>query len=416
MAINHASANTGGNSTVSTLNGLFKEVYAKEVMNLVPDNVVLLNMVDFVPQDKVTGNLYHQPVILGHEHGMTYGGPDGNAFALNDAIAGQVRDATVQGYEFLLRTQISYAVAARSAKSHAAFERGTKLIVANMIRSFAKRLECVLFYGQKELALVGTTQNSTTVAISAASWAPGIWIGSENAQIQIYDTTGVTLRGTYEVDGVNMELRTLTVDQSANLTAGDRIFWKGAAGNEFKGLQAIIEETSNLFGISPSSYSLFKGVEYDAGNADLSFAKIQQAIARGVEKGLDEDVVCMVNPRTWAKLLTDQAALRMYDSSYSMKELDNGSQAIKFHAQNGAVEIRPCTYVKESVAFIVPPKELLRVGSTDVTFKLPMADGEDQFFLNLPSNAGFELRAYSDQALFTGSPGKLILIENIVNS
>lgn len=417
MAITHPAANTGGNSTVSTLNGLFKEVYADKVLNLMPDNVVLLNMVDFVPQDKVTGNLYHQPVILGHEHGMTYGGPDGNAFSLNEAIAGQVRDATVQGYEFLLRTQISYAVAARSAKSQSAFERGTKLIVANMIRSFAKRLECVLFYGQKELALVGANSSaSTVVQISDASWAPGIWIGAENAQIQIYDATLATLRGLREVEGVDMELKQITVDAALTLTAGDRVFWKGAQGNEFKGLQAIIQETSSLFGINPSQYSLFKGVEYSAGSADLSFSKIQQAIARGVEKGLDEDVVCMVNPRTWAKLLSDQAALRMYDSSYRMAEAENGSQSIKFHAQNGVVEIKPCTYVKEGLAFIIPPKELMRVGSTDVTFRLPGRDQQDDFFLELPTNAGYELRAYSDQALFTGSPGKLILITSIVNS
>jgi hypothetical protein len=416
MAINQPAANTGGNSTSSTLNGLFKEIYADKVMNLVPDNVVLLNMVDFVPQDKVTGNLYHQPVILGHEHGMTYGGSDGTAFTLNDAIAGQVRDATVQGYEFLLRTQISYAVAARSAKSQSAFERGTKLIVANMIRSFAKRLECVLFYGQKELALVKTTQNSATLEITDASWAGGIWIGAENAQIQVYDSTLVTLRGLREIDGVDMELKTLTLDSTINVTAGDRVFWKGAMGNEFKGLQAIIQEASSLFGINPSAYSLFKGVEYSAGSADLSFGKIQQAIARGVEKGLDEDVVCLVNPRTWAKLLTDQAALRVLDSSYETTKTENGSKAITFYAQNGMVEIRPCTYVKESVAFIVPPKELMRVGSTDVTFRLPGREQQDEFFLELPTAAGFELRAYSDQALFTGSPGKLILISAIVNS
>jgi hypothetical protein len=57
MAINQPAANTGGNSTSSTLNGLFKEVYADKVMNLVPDNVVLMNLVDFVPQDKTLGNL-----------------------------------------------------------------------------------------------------------------------------------------------------------------------------------------------------------------------------------------------------------------------------------------------------------------------------------------------------------------------
>jgi hypothetical protein len=403
-------------NTVSTLNGLFKEKYANKVMNLVPDNVVLMNMVEFASQDQALGNLFHQPVILGHEHGMTYGGSQGTAFSLNDAIAGQVKDATVQGYEFLLRTQISYAVASRSAQSEAAFERGTKLIVANMIRSFAKRLECALFYGQKELGKASGAMVLTALTVSTADWAPGIWVGAEKGIIDIYDSTGVTLRGSAQINGVNLETRVLTLDSNiASVVAGDRLFWKGANGNEFKGLHAIMTESSSLFGISPSQYSLFKSVEYDAGAAQLSFAKIQQAIARGVEKGLDEDVVCMVNPRTWAKLLSDQAALRLYDSSYSTSKAENGSQSIKFYAQNGVVEIRPCTYMKEGLAMIVPPKELMRIGSTDVTFKLPGREGQDQFFLEIPGNAGYELRAYSDQALFCAAPAKLILIHNVDN-
>lgn len=413
MAINAPSQNT-----VATLNGLFKEVYGDKVQNLVPDNVVLMNMIDFVPMEKQLGNLYHQPVILGHEHGLSYGGSAGTAFNLNDAIAGTVRDATIQGYEFLLRSQIAYAVAARSAGSKAAFERGTKLIVANMVRSFAKRLETSLFYGAKELGLASGAMVGTALTLSTASWAPGIWVGAENAQIEIYDSTGVTLRSVREIDGVNLETRTLTLDANdATVVAGDRIFWKGANGNEFKGLHAIMTETSSLFGINPSAFSLFRASEYSAGSADLSFQKIQQAIARGVEKGLDEDVVCLVNPKTWSKLMTDQAALRMYDSSYSMEKAENGAQAIKFFAQNGAVEIRPCTYVKESLAFILPPAELMRVGSTDITFKLPGVDnGEEAFFLPIPNVAGYEIRAYSDQALFCSAPGKLVLIKDIVNS
>jgi hypothetical protein len=35
------------NVTVSQLDGLFKRVYADKVHNLVPDNVMLYNMVDF---------------------------------------------------------------------------------------------------------------------------------------------------------------------------------------------------------------------------------------------------------------------------------------------------------------------------------------------------------------------------------
>jgi hypothetical protein len=58
--------------------------------------------------------------------------------------------------------------------------------------------------------------------------------------------------------------------------------------------------------------------------------------------------------------------------------------------------------------------ELIRVGSTDITFRRP-GQG-DEFFKDLENSAGYELRAYTDQALFCSAPGKLVLIDSIVNS
>ena len=72
-------------STVDTLNGLFKESYASKIRDLVPEGVKLLNMISFNSSDKAPGNLYHAPVTLGLEHGVTYGGADGNVFLLNAA-------------------------------------------------------------------------------------------------------------------------------------------------------------------------------------------------------------------------------------------------------------------------------------------------------------------------------------------
>lgn len=56
-------------NTVTTLNGLFKEVYADKIENLIPDGVKLLKLVPYIEAAKEIGNLYHQPVQLSHEHG-----------------------------------------------------------------------------------------------------------------------------------------------------------------------------------------------------------------------------------------------------------------------------------------------------------------------------------------------------------
>ena len=51
-------------NVVSTLNGLFKTVFADKVEDLIPDGVVLRNMIPFAPKDKQLGSKYQQPCDL----------------------------------------------------------------------------------------------------------------------------------------------------------------------------------------------------------------------------------------------------------------------------------------------------------------------------------------------------------------
>jgi hypothetical protein len=401
-------------NTLSTLNGLFKEVYAKELENLIPDGVKLINRIPFAKRDSQLGNQYHQPVILGHEHGVTFAGPGEDAFALNAPIAGVIKDATIRGTQMVLRSALGYASASRSVEGGAkAFMQATKFLVANMLRSVTKKLEIEMFYGQVGYGAVDSIA-SNVITISTASWAPGIWAGAENMPIEIRDAAGTTSRGEAIITKVSFENKTITVNVApAGVIATDVIWHKGAYGKEFAGIHKIITNTGELFGINASDYTLWKGNEYSASSAALSFNKIQDAIAKAVEKGLDSDVVVFVNPNTWSDLLTEQAALRQYDASYSSSTAENGAREIKFHAQNGMVEIAPSIYVKESFAYVLCLDEMMRIGSTDVTFRRPGKG--DEFFRELENSAGYELRAYTDQALFCHSPGKNVLIKEITN-
>lgn len=167
-----------------------------------------------------------------------------------------------------------------------------------------------------------------------------------------------------------------------------------------------------LFGIDASVYTLWTANVFDPGSLSaLSFAIIQQAISAGVSKGLDNDVVVLINPGHWSDLLTEQAAFRMYDSSYSTQQIENGGKSLKFYGQNGAIEIVPSIYVKEGYAYVISLEDFCRVGSTDVTFKRP-GQG-DNFFRDMEDSAGYELRCYTDQALFCSKPGKNVLIKNL---
>lgn len=403
-------------NTVAQLNGLFKETYGDSVENLIPEGVKLVSKIPFVKKEKQPGAFYHQPVVLSNEHGISFGDGSGDAFALNSPSASVMKDATVRGTELLLRGSMSYAAVSRSVGGgQKAFEDASKHLVRNLMNSIAKYLEILMLYGQVGIGAVSSVSGSDLVVLEA-EWAPGIWAGAEGMSIEIRDdVTPFTLRGTAKITAVNLETRTLTVDvMPAGVVANDVIWFSGAYGKEMAGLHKIITSSASLFGIDSSVYNLWRGNQYVISPAAaLSFNILSDALARAVEKGLDSSVLCVVNPRTWSDLMTEQAALRRYDSSFKSKEGEQGSESLMFHSQNGSIEIISSIYCKEGYAYLFPLDEMMRVGSTDITFRMPGYG--DEFFRHLNDNAGFELRCYSDQALFCFAPGKLVLISGIDN-
>lgn len=411
-------------NTVATLDGHFKEVYASKIRDLVPEGMKMLKLAEFSAAEKLLGNLYHQPVVLGLEHGFTYGGSAGEAFLLNAAVASPNRDAQVKGHELVLVSAISVGAASRSISSKAAFEQETKRLVQNMLKSTQIRMEIQLMYGQSGIAKVAIVAGNL-LTICGSEWAAGIWSGSKNAALEIRSQAGV-LRGTCNVVKPDLKNQTVEVDVmpagvSGNVDSenagADVVYFKGAYNKEFAGLHKIITNTSTIFNIDAAEFDLFKGNTVlcgtsEAAKAFISFEKVEEAIALCMEKGLtEEDVVCLVNPKHWNKLMTEQAAKRQYDTSYSSEKMENGSKSLIFYGQNGKIEIHASLFVKEGFAYIFPPAELERIGSSDITFERPGFPGK--FFREMETSNGYELRAYSDQALFTSAPGKMAVLKYI---
>lgn len=383
--------------------------------------------IKFIAKDKQNGSLYHQPVVLGLEHGVTFS-TGGDAFTLNDAIAGATKDAQVQGAQMVLRSVLSYTAASRAmANDGKSFESATKFLVGNMLRSMTRKLEIELLYGAGATpagsgAGVGYGAVSAVsgagpyvITMTTASWAPGIWAGSEGMIIEFADSGLTATHGTGVVTLVDMDARTVTITLSTGTApvATDILFHNGAFGNEFAGIHKILSNTGSLFNISAATYNLWKGNSYNVGG-QLSIAHILTAASRAVEKGLDQKVKVYVNPRGWTNLISAETARRTYDGSYKPGEFENGASSIKFHGQNGEIEVEPSIFVKEGFAYMLIMEELVRIGSSDVTFKRP-GQG-DEFFRDLESAAGYELRAYTDQAVFSSCPGKMCLLTGIVNA
>jgi hypothetical protein len=403
-------------NTLDQLNGFFKETYADKLEKLIPEDTPLMSAIDFMSAEKQPGGSYNQPVILGLEHGVTFGSADDDAFNLNPSISGVTKNAQVKGHPLVLRSAMGYTAASRAAQGgRQSFEDASKYLVANMLRSVAKKLEIEMLYGQMGYGTV-LSNSSTVITLNTAEWAPGIWAGAEGMPIEIRDTTGATSKGEYSVTAVSFENRTITVSSSpGTLVDGDVIWHKGAYGNEFVGIHKMLSQSSGtLFGINVASYALWKGSSYSAASGALSFAKLNKAVARAVEKGMGaKKLMCLINPRAWSDLLNDQAALRKYDASYSSSKFVNGAKALEFYAHSATMEIMSSIYVKEGYAYLLSIEDYMRVGSSDVSFNRRGREGE--YFRELENTAGWELRIFCDQALFNSAIGRSVLITGIVN-
>ena len=91
-------------NTTSTLDGIFKEIYAAALENLIPENSPFQRMAGFSQADKV-GDGFHQPVVLTQEGGITHAAAGDGAFTLSSAIAMTTKDAIVDGYQTAIRSQ-----------------------------------------------------------------------------------------------------------------------------------------------------------------------------------------------------------------------------------------------------------------------------------------------------------------------
>lgn len=427
-------------TAIANLTGLFYEKYADKIETLYQSAAILKDDVSFVKASQQNGGNFNQPVVMSPEQGFTYAAPNaaGGPLAMNSAISMVMQNAQVLPYQMSARWVLDYESANRSVAG-GAFEPAAMLQMQNVLEQADNRVELSLLYGQEGLGVADSSVNvsatSTDLTYSVGSWADATFGVSLNAQVQFFDTvTGALISSgadsIFTITRVTTLTRVVRVTGTATgITALDiaaaagsvDTFFNGARTsaavfNEMPGLSKIITNTGSLFNIDAAVYDLWKGNTYSAGSAALTFAKLQSAIALPVGKGLIEDVTVYVNPKTWGNLLTEQSALRKYDSSYSETTTKNGSKALVFFSQNGKMTIKSHPFVKQGDAFAIPLARFRRVGSTDISFVTPTSNGSKQMWTDLPDVMGYQAKLYSGQTLFTSSPAKTVKITAIVNS
>lgn len=417
---------------------LFKRVYGKLNDNILPETQPLQKALPFAEKQR-TGESYIEGVVLTNEVGITMSN-SGELFELNPAVAGVVKQATVNPYVMVLPSVLPWSMASRSVGNEQAFFNATKFLVKNNLRSHARFREAIYLYGQSA-ALLGyvsfatavyrgasftngtgtlTLPDSTTVAftngINVASklillapgqFASGFWVSMEGVRVNQVDSTGAVV-ASGKLVSVQNDLGYIGVDFTpiaASSTTSHRLCYEGMQNaQDSVGIQKILSTTGSLFGIPTTQYSLWKANTQNYLSSNFTLAKYNTAVANLTNvSSLDGELVTYLNPRSWATITNNAAGLRMLDESYK-SEFEQGFESISFKSQNGRSTFIAHRMVKEGDAFSLYLPCWSISGSSQVSFKVPGGPNSDDLIFSLENQAGWGFRSYSDSYIFCNAP------------
>lgn len=422
---------------LTDINNLTKKVYAKGgVTKLIPEEsyCYFVKNIPFKESQKI-GEKYVESLELSLSGGFTLLSPGAGKTTLNDGITMKVKKAEISAYQIFLSDNLLAEEVANTMKAgEKAFEKAAGLLHTNMMKSMSLMLESQFLYGRSGLGKITVdtaaevTSTTATFNIDQKEFASGLYIGREGFKIHVYNDTDDALVSSgadaeFVIEYVDVEEREIKVSGTATgidalvaaVTTNDKVcsvYWLNAhpsssSYNEAAGIHKQITNTGDLFGIDAGDYRLFKGLEVDAQDAQISYDLIMRGVAKAVNRGLMQDVICAVNPVAWQKIADANAAQHQYTGNDKQVK---GARKLEFVGINGAVKIIPHPMVKEGHAFILPKDAIKRIGGADVSFGMP-GESNDYWFKDGNNNA-FTTNLYTNQAIFLCKPNLSVLVHN----
>ncbi len=290
---------------------LFKRVYG-DMHDLTVTEQKLANDIPWSDGNRV-GDVFVEDVILGDEVGITLGGNGQDAFEINAAIAGAVRQTQVQPYVTILPSVLPFATVSRSNGDEAAFMQATKFITKNNLKSHNDFQEIFRLYGQSAdllgyisyfsgtfrkqaftagtgtlngLAFVnGVCAASKAILFEPGQFAAGHWVGKKGVKVKQVDSTNaivasgklvsVNARYCYIIVDFAPVVPTAETDGTSTPVSGSMrlCFDRQEDAQEMIGIQKILSNTGTSFNIDTTKFELFRGNVVDNGRTKLTLAK-----------------------------------------------------------------------------------------------------------------------------------------------
>lgn len=401
-----------------------------------PEENTIADWFPFVRQDQRPGIAFNIPIVVSLEHGQTADNT-GTAFAFNTAVDSQLQNAQIDGATLGIIGNIPYDVSFKSrngagnGSNGGAFRTAFELKTDLLMKSMEFYREISLMYGCGSATTItcdigvvvsatGANLGATQVVLfSKATWAPGIWSNMQNAKVDFYAADGLTPvaggSAGVAVTAVNADTGQVSFFLAAStavIAAGHRVIMTGWRTKSCVGIEGVLLNTGTIFNINAATYPMWKALQILNIATSLSRARILGLMARLFPNGLTTGGSLFVSGPTFADLAEEADALQRYTGNTDEVKRQGANQLV-YKSPAGEVTVKLHKYMKQGEAMFFPQGNGKRVGSTDITFR---GEGQDWFFLELPTNAGCQLRIMSNQASILTIPYRCGIITGIVNS
>jgi hypothetical protein len=420
-------------ATLSTASGIARHVQGK-VQDLIPSKD--LKFIKRIPYDKENqvGADYAEPVWLTGEHGVTFTGSSGGAVTLNGAEVAESKNAVLNPSALYFQSRAVIDLLARAiSMGERAAESYIAALMRNTKKGINKRVEIKTIYGGLPIGTVSSMTDpgagtTSTITFTDATYASGVWLGSRNMPLAFYSSTTLkNIAADVVVTANQPKTKSIAVSGSnADLVAmyavgthgsGLNAYLKSQYGNCGTGVKGISKLASGdtFLGITCANYADVFCATQSTWDSTLAFTweNLQNGLEEAVGRGLESDLVVAVPQHVWATLNGSLDALRVFDSSYSVKSVDMGhdEDAIRYHSMGINMKVEMSTYVMggDVIAYPDPAQDsdgIRRIGASDVTFNVP-GQGEDMFIRVVGTNV-CEWMAYTCQDAFTTRPRDFI--------
>jgi hypothetical protein len=396
----------------------------------------------FVGSDDKSGKQFSMPILTAISQGATTDNT-GGIVNLNGARTGVNSQAVLDGVNLYIQEQLSYSDlmkmgnGASESGDAGAYSSGPDWVMFSMLLGLKHHSEMMALYGSGTSSTLGTGGDigvldtapivtgtnisgaGVTVKLTTASWAKLLWLNSGSAGnanagmlVDIYDTTGVTLRANkVRTVGVtdSTKCRVAFVATAGTTTgatyvpvAGDRLIPTGWNATSALGMSPIMQTVGTFAGLDNTNIPQWKPQPFDCGGTLITFDMFANFAAKlkgnGFKRG-EFDV--WAAPPVISALANQLGTLQKWENDAGQDNKTVGTGSVSVVHQAGKFNLNSYGYIKQGEILIIAKGEAVRIGAEDERTDGFRGEG---LVLELQGQSGTEMRAMCQFAPLLTTP------------